>query len=143
MPAEIPYTDELGDKICALISTSPYGLSRICAENDDIPKRAWIVQRLFDTPAFAAKYARAKEAQADLFAEEIIEIADTPVEATKTTLKDGKTETVTGDAVDRSRLQVDARKWLAGKLRPKKYGDKLDIEQSGNLTVTINKPGDK
>ena len=27
-----------------------------------------------------------------------------------------------------SQVRIDARKWMAGKLRSKKYGDKLDVE---------------
>ena len=33
--------------------------------------------------------------------------------------------------VDRSRLMMDARKWLASKLTPKKCGDKIDATVSG------------
>jgi hypothetical protein len=32
-----------------------------------------------------------------------------------------------GDAVARSKLRVDARKWVAAKLKPKVYGDKTLI----------------
>jgi hypothetical protein len=35
----------------------------------------------------------------------------------------------------RSRLQVDARKWLMSKLMPKKYGDKVGVEHSGTIGV--------
>lgn len=41
-----------------------------------------------------------------------------------------ETEVSTGDMVDRSRLQVDARKWYLSKLAPKRYGEKLILEQS-------------
>jgi hypothetical protein len=42
---------------------------------------------------------------------------------------------VTGDTVDRSRLQVDARKWAASKLAPKKYGDALKLD--GSLSIDV------
>src|SRR3546814_8525986 len=32
-----------------------------------------------------------------------------------------------GEAIRRSQLRIDARKWMAGKLKPKKYGEKLDL----------------
>ena len=39
------------------------------------------------------------------------------------------------------RLQVDARKWYASKLAPKKYGEKVETTLTGsvdhNLTVTF------
>jgi hypothetical protein len=44
-----------------------------------------------------------------------------------------------GDMVDRSRLQIDARKWILSKLLPKKYGDKVEHEHSGGVTVNIQR----
>ena len=37
--------------------------------------------------------------------------------------------------VQRSRLRVDTRKWIASKLKPKKYGDKQAVEHSGNIAL--------
>lgn len=71
------------------------------------------------------KYEFAMEMRADLYAEEIIEIAD-----------DGKNDTYTDekgnvcanqDVIARSRLRVDARKWYASKLAPKKYGERTTL----------------
>ena len=55
--------------------------------------------------------------------------------------KDGEVigYSINGENIQRSRLRVDSRKWLASKLLPKKYGDKLDVNQSGNVTVVIRK----
>jgi hypothetical protein len=43
---------------------------------------------------------------------------------------------------NRSRLRIDARKWVASKLKPKVYGDKTDItsggEQLKQTTIVIN-----
>jgi hypothetical protein len=36
------------------------------------------------------------------------------------------------------RLQIDARKWMLGKLNPKKYGDKLEVDQNTNMTISWN-----
>lgn len=85
---------------------------------------------------FSEQYARARDAQADALFDEILDIADTPLVGEKTKVtSDGKTETTTGDMIEHRRLQVDARKWMAGKLRPKKYGDKLDMNLTGTLTT--------
>ncbi len=73
----------------------------------------------------ADQYARAREAQADKLAEDILAIAD---DGSNDTYKTDDGEVVNHDVIARSRLRVDARKWLAGKMAPKKYGDK--IEQS-------------
>jgi hypothetical protein len=73
---------------------------------------------------FRHQYARAREAQADFLAEEILQIADDGENDTYAT-ENGPA--VNHDVVQRSRLRVDARKWLASKLAPKKYGDKLAV----------------
>ena len=59
-------------------------------------------------------YARARVERADLLAEEILEIADTPC-----------TNQV---EVAQQRNRLDTRKWLASKLAPKKYGDRLQVD---------------
>jgi len=63
---------------------------------------------------------------------QVVEIADTVREGKKVRIsqKDGTTEE-RGDMVDRSRLMIEARKWLASKLAPKKYGEKIAAEVSG------------
>ncbi|MFA7269920.1 MAG: hypothetical protein WC073_11295 [Sterolibacterium sp.] len=74
----------------------------------------------------ADQYARAREAQADVLATDILTLADVCRVGTITTEKaNGDVETKTTDMVERARLQIDARKWLAGKMAPKKYGDRL------------------
>lgn len=84
------------------------------------------------------KYARAREAQAEVMAEDILAIADeecTTVRADKHGTQDdgdGKTEVVfDSTAVQRNRLRIDARKWLLSKMAPKKYGDKVTQEHTG------------
>lgn len=78
---------------------------------------------------FVQQYARAKDRCADHYAEEVIEISDDSAGDIKT--KADGTEYVDNEAVQRSRLRVDARKWYAGKLAPKKYGDKVVNEHQG------------
>ncbi len=71
------------------------------------------------------RYAQARAMQADRLAEEILDIAD---DATNDFVeRNGKTE-VNNEHVQRSRLRIDTRKWLAGKLKPKVYGDKQTID---------------
>lgn len=77
-------------------------------------------------------YARAREDQADTLADQIIEIADTPMLGIKTkTDEEGNVETTQGDMIEHRRLQVDARKWIAAKLKPRKYGERLNTEHTG------------
>lgn len=75
------------------------------------------------------QYARAREAQADKMAEDILQIADDGANDTYED-EDGNPRT-DHDVVARSRLRVDARKWLASKMAPKKYGDKVELSGTG------------
>lgn len=98
---------------------------------------------------FCAQYARAREDRADLLAEEILQIADDGRNDTQVD-EDGNVF-VDHDVIARSRLRVDARKWLASKMAPKKYGDKLQTELTGanggaiavNSTVTFVRPPER
>lgn len=85
---------------------------------------------------FQQQYARAKELAADRYFEEIVEIADAPLRGERITYKaDGTVERVEADMIEHRRLQVDARKWSAARLAPKKYGDKLDLNHGGEVRI--------
>lgn len=126
------YTKELGEKICERIATSSIGLKTICEENgiEYTTLKRW----LNDNEEFRTLYARAKEDQADHLAEEIIAIAD---DSKNDTQKDDEgNEIVNHDNIQRAKLRVDARKFIAAKLKPKKYGDKLDVTSDGESIVS-------
>lgn len=114
------FTPEIANEICERLAKGE-SLRKICSpERDDfMPGQTTVYRWLNDNEEFRKQYAHARERQADFYAEEIIEIADQP---NVRTTADG--ETVASDP-QRDRLRVDARKWLAGKLAPKKYGDKI------------------
>lgn len=89
-----------------------------------------------DREDFRRQYARAREAQADTIFDEIIDIADNATnDWMERNGQDDEGYQLNGEHVQRSRLRLDARKWMAGKLAPKKYGDKIQTEHSGSLTV--------
>jgi hypothetical protein len=81
-------------------------------------------------------YLRAKELCVDAYAEEIIEISD---DGTRDTYLDEKgREVVNRDVIARAQLRIDARKWYAARLAPKKYGDKLPVtHEVGDAKKTI------
>lgn len=87
-------------------------LRQIC-EAEGMPSRSTVQKWLTEDAGLSDQYARARSLQADHYAEEIIEIAD---------------NTSAQSDHNRDRLRIDARKWVAAKLAPKKYGDKLDVE---------------
>lgn len=129
------YNEAIADAICERIADGE-SLRSIC-DDPEMPARSTVFKWLSRHTAFADQYARAREAQADAIFDDILSIADTPVIGEKTkTDSEGKTETTTADMIEHRRLQVDARKWMAGKLRPKKYGDKLDVEHGISSEVS-------
>jgi len=82
---------------------------------------------MFKDPKFLTQYTRAREEQADTLADEIIAIADETPEMVEVKDKDGN---VIDHRLDSAFLawqknRIDARKWTAMKLKPKKYGEKL------------------
>lgn len=121
------YTEERGDAICARIADG-VSLRTICAE--DGPDMKTVMRWLADNEAFRQQYARAREAQADLMAEDILQIAD---DGRNDTYQTENGEAVNHDVIARSRLRVDARKWLASKLSPKKYGEKIAVGGADDL----------
>jgi len=87
---------------------------------------------LNDDAKLAKEYARAREALIEKMANELLEIADTPVGSTES----GSTDS---GAVQKQRLQVDTRKWLLSKLAPKKYGDKLELSGDAENPLSIQR----
>ncbi|HGT4302229.1 TPA: hypothetical protein ACM24I_000056 [Neisseria meningitidis] len=118
------YTKDMADNICEKISGG-LSLRAICAE-PGMPARGTVYRWLIENADFQDQYARAREKQADYCAEEIIEIADS-----------AEAESA---AVSKAKLQIDARKWAASKIAPKKYGDKteLDVKSSdGSMRPSV------
>lgn len=119
------YSQELADTICGRIVEGE-SLRSICRD-EKMPALSSVFKWLAEKPTFSDQYAKAKEEQAEALADEIIAISD---EKEYENIEiDGAVLGVKFDstAVARNRLRVDARKWVAAKLKPKKYGDKLDL----------------
>jgi hypothetical protein len=127
------FTQEIADKICEGIAEG-MSLRSLC-DAEDMPNKATVFRWLADEErkGFRDQYARARETQADALFDEILQIAD---DGANDSYKDDEGRVkVDQDVIARSRLRVDARKWMAGKLRPKVYGDKIQTEHSGEMTV--------
>jgi hypothetical protein len=72
---------------------------------------------------------------ADYLFEEAIQIADDG--RNDTTTDDDGHVVVNHDIVNRSKLRVDTRKWACSKLLPRKYGESIAVEHSGEITSTL------
>ncbi len=121
------YTEPLAAKICRRLAQGE-SLRAICADKA-MPSAETVRRWLIDNEDFCAQYVRAREVQADRFAEEILEIADDASDDWSTD-KDGK-KTLDHEHVQRSRLRIDTRKWLMARMAPKKYGDKMQHTGEG------------
>ena len=102
------YTKETADEICRRIAEGE-SLRRICFD-DHIPDKVTILRWLQENGEFRTHYTRAREDQAESFFDEAIDIAREHEDPQK------------------ARVIVDTLKWAAGKLKPKKYGDKIEHE---------------
>lgn len=139
-PKATRYSDAIFDKICARIAGGE-SVRGICRD-PDMPNEQtfyyWLNKAENESGGdseLSKKYARAREAQADAIFDECLSIADDAENdyMTRENADGSEVEVVNAENVQRSRLRIDTRKWMAGKLRPKKYGDKLEVE--GNIRV--------
>lgn len=87
-----------------------------------------------DTKQKSIQYVRACEKRAESIFEDILEIADESSGDKKYT-ESG--EVIDSEYVARSRIKIDARKWMLGKMQPKKYGEKIQTEHSGEITTNV------
>lgn len=126
------YTQELADTICERISTGE-SLRSIC-KAADMPNIATVFRWLANNKSFSDQYARAREEQAEALADEIVQIADDGLNDTY--VDENGNQRTDQDVIARSRLRVEARKWVASKLKPKKYGDFQRTESSVEMRVT-------
>ena len=120
------FTQELADLICHRVATSTFGLKKLCDMHDDMPVHGTVYEWRYKNKEFSDQYTKAKQAQAELLAEEILDIADDAKNDWMESLSDdekGIGYKLNGEHVNRSRLRIDTRKWHASKLAPKIYGD--------------------
>lgn len=134
------YTKEIADEICERIAEGE-SLRRICL-SDHLPNRKTIFHWLLnDThPGFCDQYRKAREMQAENFADEMNDIADDGSNDYMENVDDQGAVIgykLNGEHIQRSRLRIDTRKWIASKLKPKKYGDKLELSGDAEAPVAF------
>lgn len=110
------YSLEYAARICNEVAMGRK-LIDICAD-EDMPARTTFYRWIGENSDFRDMYTSAREERGDLYADEIVDIADTEPDANK------------------ARVRIDARKWAASKLNQKNYGDKLEI--GGNLIAKLD-----
>lgn len=136
----------VAERICQLIEETPRGLDHICQTNEGLCSARQFHRWLDKSPGLRQRYLRARERQADYIMDETLEIADDSARDWKTlTRKDGsEIEVPDQEVIARAALRIKARDRMAGKLAPKKWGDRLDLTSGGQpLTRTrVIRPSD-
>ncbi len=98
------------------------------------PSLWWCKMAIRNDTDLDARYRAAMELRADALADEIAAIADEPI-------PDHLRAADASAFVQRQRLRVDSKKWLACKLFPKRWGDRVelgvDIAQRISITAAL------
>lgn len=124
------YTQEIASRICEELAKGR-SLRSVC-KADDMPCMSTVFNWLHSFPEFLEQYTRAKEESADALVDEMLDIADDAAnDWMEVHDKDNPGYRLNGEAINRSRLRVDTRKWIAAKLKPKKYGERVQTELTG------------
>lgn len=124
------YNDELADLICERIATHSEGIVRLCHMYDDMPSHDTINKWRWRYKEFSDRYSLAKAKQAELLAEQIIDIADDV--SNDMYVNDQGNMMPNGTAVSRAKLKIAARQWHAAKLAPQIYGDNNKSDDDKN-----------
>ena len=142
------YTDHIARKICERLMRKET-LSQICSDKR-MPSTGTVVRWLVDPKLaeFREMYYYARRVQAEMLVDEIIEIADDGANDWQPTYnRNGEQNGWKPDneAIQRSRVRIDTRKWLATKLVPRIYGDHVEVNHglSGDLTDLIKNASNK
>ncbi len=131
---KVTYSDELALKICETIENSREGLRVLCKENPDWPSPSNVYVWLDLYPFFQDRYARARVRQAEALVSEIIHIA---FDDSKDTFIDEEGKYQTNNAsIQRSRVKIDAIKWIACKLVPKIYGERREDKNNNEDAIS-------
>ena len=136
------YSDRIARKICQYIMEG--GTLKTITAKPTMPSKRTIIRWLSDPNhvEFREQYYYAKRIQAELLVDEMLEISDDSAgDWIKSFNKKGEFVGYKPDneAIQRSRLRVDTRKFLAMKLLPKIYGDHVDVTHgvSGELAELL------
>jgi len=114
------YTTDLGDDICRRLAAGE-SARQICRD-DAMPAMSTLMKWLTDSDkvTFSEQYARARDCQADYYADQIVDIADE------------LSEVAEASELARAKLQIDSRKWKVARMSPRKYGDKQQIDHTSS-----------
>lgn len=121
------FNPELAERLCNLMAGG-MSVRKACEETEGMPEpttiRRWLSSKGDEFDAFRIQYARACEHRSEHYAEEIVDIADSDPDP------------------QRARVRIDARKWVAAKLLPKKYGEAVTLKGDKDNPLQVRKAPD-
>lgn len=123
------YTKELAAAICAELAQGK-SLRTVCAD-PDMPAISTVFLWFPKHKGFSEQYAHAKEASADAMHEELSDLGDQAI-----SLALANTGPVSNAVVNAVKLKADNLKWSMSKMKPKRYGEKLDLTSDGKKLPT-------
>jgi hypothetical protein len=133
------------DKVCNLVVEGKT-FDFIAKSLELWPSQLW--NWLKESPERREKFGRARELQAQRWAEECIPIAD---DDSNDILTNSKGDPIPNHAkIQRDKLRIDSRKWAASKLDPKAWGDRQEVSVTfgtledalGTLKLPVGEPID-
>jgi hypothetical protein len=120
--------EEVFDNICQEIEKGR-SLRSILKEDENMPSSSTFFIWLKESEIKSKRYELATDLRTDILFDEIIDIAYNTEEGTTTKETERGVEITTGDMLGHRRLKIDALKWSLSKLNPKKYGEKIQVDQ--------------
>ncbi|WP_448115741.1 terminase small subunit-like protein [Mesorhizobium amorphae] len=139
MPQPTKYSQKVADLICERLAEGQ-SLRSICSDKA-MPDKATVFRWLAADADFARLYAHARDAQVDALVDEMIDIADDGSnDWMEQRGRDGELTgwKENGEALKRSAFRVSTRQWIAEKLKPKKYGNKVALTDAEGGPLTVN-----
>lgn len=120
------YSEELGARICAVVSVTPKGIRGILKMHDWMPAADTIWEWRMKHSWFAEQYEIAKAKQVNAFVEDTFDLLEETEENT--------------NALKKTEIGINLRKWYAGKLAPKIFGEKssIELEAKNKTEVTVD-----
>lgn len=118
------YTKKLAEVFCERIALGQ-SLRKVC-EADDMPAPKTIFQWMRKYEDFGKQYARACQERSEAQIEELHDLGDEAIDLARRV--DPK---ASGAVVQAVRLKADNIKWAASKMKPQKYGEKIDLTSGG------------
>jgi len=111
------------------------------SDRENLPSNRLFIEWLSGDLELSKQYTQACELRSEKMADDILNICDS-VEDDIIVLEDGR-EVVNNNVIQRDRLRVDTRKWLLAKMNPKKFGDRISQEITGEVTINKLSPEER